>query len=214
MNPKKLLSLLAILPLAAQYAAFAAPKEVTVVNEPLDVNVVSQPPADRLTHLGQPLDSHVNLAYAEDSEGICVTNFAPGPSGPRFNFVQLSPSGSTIADPFQVPTGHELVITDVFYVATRSDSRSLIGSVAELNIQNFDAATGAVTGSVLMLASKTVSDNDSFVADRIHLVAGLRIGAGKVPCAILTVRRDDGTRTFLRPLNDSLYIYGYLISTE
>jgi hypothetical protein len=156
------------------------------------------------THLGQKLKEHVTLFYIQDDDGNCRTNFSdPFDLSFVFKFVDMNAGGTL----FSVPEDKELVITDIFWEATGD----LAGSVAELNIQEIDVITGLPEGGVKLEAAKAIgtTDNDTFVADSVHIIAGIRINPGTVPCAIITKRTASGSRTFLEPV--SVLIYGYLI---
>ncbi|MGB5707817.1 MAG: hypothetical protein WBM41_13420 [Arenicellales bacterium] len=156
------------------------------------------------SHLGQKLKEHVTLYYIQDDDGNCRTNFQP-PFDPSyvFKFVDMNAGGTV----FSVPEDKELVITDIFWEATGD----LAESVAELNIQEFDAITGLPEGGVKLEAAKAIgtTDNATFVADSVHIIAGIRINSGTVPCAIITKRTASGSRTFLEPV--TVLMYGYLI---
>lgn len=189
---------------------------VNVTNTPLPVtgtiaNTTSNPvlirdvDASAKTHFGQGLQSHVMLTWVApgNQDTVCT---------PNKEFVRLFPDGTISNEPFVVPQGQMLVVTDADMTFTPGLGKTFqLGTVVygmlSADPQKESTLVPHRTAGVLI-----TNQNSQAVAVSSNLGAGVLIGAGRQACVRAQSLSNLGG--FIQFEVESASLRGYLISTS
>ncbi len=161
--------------------------------------------AQALTHLGQPPGQHVTLDYRFDANNLC---------GNSRIFFQRSPNGTVASNHFRVPSGKFFIITDLVWEAAPgagSGGNFLAGRTLRVTVTS-RTSNGlqnrlVFISSPINLTAELAGPNQ--VGGSYHLIAGVRVGTGRVLCAgANSIHPSGGSAHSVRAAE----IHGYLVN--
>jgi hypothetical protein len=154
------------------------------------------------SHLGQKIQDHVMLVadFVPEEQAPCPGLFA------QKDLFRVFPDGTQSSDPFRVPNGKILVITDVAWSVFDEDNLFDAGSMVLVGITIGNQGPVVFESSVFVPegagAPQTVRKNES-------LTAGFPVGENGVVCAFAYLHINSLVTS---QSVGSLYLRGYLIN--
>lgn len=153
-------------------------------------------------HMGQKPEEHITLVSQASGSPICSL------SG-NFNLHAVGTDGVPSAEPFLVPEGKRLVVTDVSWVVVQNPLAISAG-----NILGIEFRTSDLNSATLFRAGQPADANIDAANQwhgEVHMVTGFSIGAGLTLCprAGTYSSSSGGLLTVYE-----LYVQGYLIKSR
>ncbi len=129
-----------------------------------------------VTHMGVPTDQLVRLAGVLNNESFCGIN--------GLALHKARPSGQIEDQPFIVPVGKRLVITDLRWIASRYPSETfLAGENLAINI-NVHTVAGVIVGTVLSSGVRVPTDTIDLLSGDDHYVTGVAVFQNRQLCVL------------------------------
>jgi hypothetical protein len=157
--------------------------------------------AKSLSHLDQKIEEHVML----------VSDFVPAEEGPCSgisfsgkDFFRVFPDGTESSTPFRVPSGQNLVITDVEWSVFNQFFQTGFNVSLSIFIGNFE-------GPRVFHSFVTVDANNGRAAKSEYSTAGFIVGEGEFVCPTSSLIHPDGNVTMTIA---DVILRGYLIKVE
>ncbi len=159
-------------------------------------------PAAAQTHLGVPVEDLVTLRTTSlENTMLCGSDFQ------NLAFFRLQPDGSLESQPFVVPAGRALVVTDAEIVATPGNAVSTWSSETALSV----GLKLPGQGETLLVSPVPILDDFSgsstVLGADVHLTAGVVAGEGSELCAF--ARQETSGTTAVARVRSAM-VHGYL----
>lgn len=163
--------------------------------------------AQSLTHLGQPQAEHVTLDYEFDPNNLCANSAI---------FVRRFANGTEAPNRFRVPNGKILIITDLIWDVQPGPSvLNTFVAGRTLNVQ-ISSRTSSGQDNRVAFRSSPINLTEALagpnrVGGSTHIIAGVRVGSGRVLCATAaSISPGASTVHLVR----SAEIHGYLVNRK
>ena len=173
------------------------------------VALAGKPAAAQVSHQAQDISDHVVLrdgTLSGRTEAVCP----PTASFKGKALFRLLPDGTVASDPFTVPPGRQLVITDVEWTVDALSTGLSLTAGASVRTR-LQIGSGSTFTTALLSRTVEVGAERGAVSGSEQLTTGFAVGPGTAICPGST---EFGSNTVRSARLIELVLRGYLISTH